>query len=185
MNYDDLYNAWMEEKDDVKLKPLSVDFYKQAHLYLKSLIEEKSGLDEESVKRKLLEKEAANVKKMIEDLMKMRNKKVLISTLRGNTTDVNLFTNEEAQTYSNLTAINDSFKKLLKSTVEDYVTQSKTKRNIKHKKILVRFLQAIPAIVGINMKTYGPFKAEDLASLPIENAEILIKKGLAVEVDAK
>jgi DNA replication initiation complex subunit (GINS family) len=37
------------------------------------------------------------------------------------------------------------------------------------------------------MKAYGPFKAEDVASLPIENARILIKQGLAekVNVDLK
>ena len=185
MKYDGLYKAWMKEKEDAKLKPLSVDFYQQAHLYLKSLIEKKSDLDEKSVKRRLLEREVANVKKMIEDLMKMRNKKVLVATLRGDMIDVNLFTNEEVHTYSNLTAINENFKKLLKSTAEDYVTRSKTERKIKPKKRLVRFLQAVPAIVGINMKAYGPFKAEDVASLPIENAEIFIKKGLAVKVDAK
>jgi len=185
MKYDDLYKAWIEEKDNPKLKPLSLDFYQQTHLYLKSLIEEKSALDEKSVKRQLLKKEVANVKKMIEDLMKMRNKKVLVATLRGNTIDVNLFTNEEAHAYSNLTTINDNLKKLLKSTSEDYVIQTKPERKSKPKKILVRFLEAIPAIVGINMKTYGPFKAEDVASLPIENAEIFIKKGLAIKIDAK
>jgi DNA replication initiation complex subunit (GINS family) len=34
------------------------------------------------------------------------------------------------------------------------------------------------------MKTYGPFKAEDIASLPVENAKILIKQGLAERVEA-
>jgi DNA replication initiation complex subunit (GINS family) len=35
------------------------------------------------------------------------------------------------------------------------------------------------------MKTYGPFKPEDVASLPQENAKILVKQGVAVEVEAK
>jgi DNA replication initiation complex subunit (GINS family) len=34
------------------------------------------------------------------------------------------------------------------------------------------------------MKTYGPFKVEDVASLPIENAKVLIKQGLAEKVEA-
>jgi len=33
------------------------------------------------------------------------------------------------------------------------------------------------------MKTYGPFKPEDIASLPEENARILIKQGAAMEVE--
>jgi len=34
------------------------------------------------------------------------------------------------------------------------------------------------------METYGPFKVEDVASLPVENAKILVKKGLAEKVEA-
>ena len=31
------------------------------------------------------------------------------------------------------------------------------------------------------MKSYGPFKAEDIATLPSENARALIDKGVAIE----
>jgi DNA replication initiation complex subunit (GINS family) len=34
------------------------------------------------------------------------------------------------------------------------------------------------------MKTYGPFKVEDIASLPTENAKVMIKQGLAEKVEA-
>lgn len=43
----------------------------------------------------------------------------------------------------------------------------------------VRFLKDMPAIVGVDMKTYGPFKKGTLAALPKENASILIKMGVA------
>ena len=33
------------------------------------------------------------------------------------------------------------------------------------------------------MKSYGPFVVEDVASLPVENAKILVKQGLAVPVE--
>ena len=33
------------------------------------------------------------------------------------------------------------------------------------------------------MKTYGPFVAEDVASLPVENAKMLVKQGLAVSIE--
>jgi len=41
----------------------------------------------------------------------------------------------------------------------------------------------VPAIIGSNMKTYGPFKTEEIASLPAENAKIFVKQGLAEKVD--
>jgi DNA replication initiation complex subunit (GINS family) len=37
--------------------------------------------------------------------------------------------------------------------------------------------------MGTDMKTYGPFAAEDVASLPAQNAENLIRKGIAQEVE--
>jgi DNA replication factor GINS len=52
----------------------------------------------------------------------------------------------------------------------------------KKKGIVLRFLKDAPSIVGSNLKTYGPFKAEDVASLPVENAEILIQRGLAKKI---
>jgi DNA replication initiation complex subunit (GINS family) len=52
-----------------------------------------------------------------------------------------------------------------------------------HKRSTVRFLKNIPAIMGADMKSYGPFVAEDVASLPPQNAQILVKQGLAVLIE--
>jgi len=35
------------------------------------------------------------------------------------------------------------------------------------------------------MKIYGPFKPEDVASIPKENAKALIKQGVAAEVETR
>ena len=51
--------------------------------------------------------------------------------------------------------------------------------------VLVRFLQPLPAIMGIDMKAYGPFQPEELATIPRQNAENLIKRGIAKTVDAE
>ena len=53
-----------------------------------------------------------------------------------------------------------------------------------HKRAVLRFLRDVPAIIGADIKTYGPFKAEDVASLPVENAKVLIKQGLAEKIEA-
>jgi len=45
--------------------------------------------------------------------------------------------------------------------------------------IEVRFLKDTAAIVGTDFKTYGPFKKDDVAALPSENAKIFIKMGIA------
>jgi DNA replication factor GINS len=53
-----------------------------------------------------------------------------------------------------------------------------------HKRAVLRFLKDVPAIIGADMKTYGPFKAEDVSSMPTENAKIFVKQGLAEKVEA-
>jgi DNA replication initiation complex subunit (GINS family) len=55
--------------------------------------------------------------------------------------------------------------------------------NVTHGRATLRFLKEVPAIIGADMKTYGPFKVEDIAALPIENTKILIKQGLAEKLE--
>jgi DNA replication factor GINS len=53
---------------------------------------------------------------------------------------------------------------------------------MRSKQIVVRFLKATEAFVGVDMSKYGPFQPEDVASLPFENARSIIEGGAAVEV---
>lgn len=53
---------------------------------------------------------------------------------------------------------------------------------MRSKQIVVRFLKQNEAFVGIDMSRYGPFQPEDVASLPFENARLIIEGGGAVEV---
>lgn len=53
---------------------------------------------------------------------------------------------------------------------------------MRSKQIVVRFLKQTEAFVGIDMSRYGPFQPEDVASLPFENARLIIEGGGAVEV---
>src|SRR5256885_8049927 len=48
--------------------------------------------------------------------------------------------------------------------------------------LLVRFVKDVPSIIGVDLKTHGPFLKEDIAKLPFENAESLIRQGAAVEI---
>jgi DNA replication factor GINS len=55
-------------------------------------------------------------------------------------------------------------------------------RNHKTRSIVVRFLKPIDQIVGSDLEKYGPFDAEDVATLPFENATALIGKKIAVKI---
>ncbi|MFP4112581.1 MAG: hypothetical protein ACLFPQ_05680 [Candidatus Woesearchaeota archaeon] len=47
---------------------------------------------------------------------------------------------------------------------------------------IIKFLSPVPKFVGKELETYGPFEKEDTARLPLEIADVLIKKGRAEEV---
>ncbi|HSG83582.1 MAG: hypothetical protein ACE5RS_00220 [Nitrosopumilus sp.] len=55
-------------------------------------------------------------------------------------------------------------------------------QNHKTKKIVVRFLHEVDEIVGADFEKYGPFKIEDIATIPYENAQALIAKNVATKV---
>lgn len=47
---------------------------------------------------------------------------------------------------------------------------------------LVRFTSPVPEFIGEDMQEYGPFEEEDVSKLPIEIADVLIKKDKAQEI---
>ena len=55
-------------------------------------------------------------------------------------------------------------------------------QNHKTKKIVIRFLHDVDEIVGADLEKYGPFKTEDIATIPYENAQALIAKNVATKV---
>ena len=55
-------------------------------------------------------------------------------------------------------------------------------QNHKTKKIVIRFLHEVDELVGADLEKYGPFKTEDIATIPYENAQALIAKNVATKV---
>jgi DNA replication factor GINS len=56
------------------------------------------------------------------------------------------------------------------------------KKSESERSITVKFSKHVDEVVGLDMRRYGPFEPEDVASLPAANADILILAGDAVEV---
>jgi DNA replication factor GINS len=55
-------------------------------------------------------------------------------------------------------------------------------QNHKTKTVVIRFLQEVDEITGADLEKYGPFKTEDIATIPYENAQALISKNIATKV---
>ena len=63
------------------------------------------------------------------------------------------------------------------------VLESISKR-VRSKYIVIRFLEPMEQFMGVDMKRYGPFRQEDVAVLPFENARSLIENNHAMEVQS-
>lgn len=55
-------------------------------------------------------------------------------------------------------------------------------QNHKTKTVVIRFLKEVDEIIGADLEKYGPFKTEDVATIPYENAQALIAKNIATKV---
>ena len=55
-------------------------------------------------------------------------------------------------------------------------------QNHKTKTVVIRFLKEVDEIIGADLEKYGPFKTEDIATIPYENAQALIAKNIATKV---
>ncbi len=181
--YDGLHEAWRRERENTEIQKLTKDFYAKLADYVKKMREESRMLDKKTVKGRLLEQENKNVKRMIEELVQLRYKKALRKADAGKTVPKEFLTEEEEKLHGEILPLAEAYQVFLEDILRGRV--SVMKRREKPKKMLVRFLNEIPAIIGSDMKTYGPFKSEDIATLPVENARALMKRGVVVEVETK
>ena len=180
--YNELYEAWKKEKDGNVLEPLPKDFYLRIAEYVKKIREESRMMDEKTTRARLLMREGENVRRMMQELFTIRHGKMLRAASAGEAAGLEHLTKEEEKLMKDVAPSFESFQKLLKEIVSGRLPQVSPE---KPKKRVLRFLKETPAIIGADMKTYGPFQPQDVASLPAENAKILTKQGIAVEVEVK
>jgi len=185
--YDELYEAWIREKENAEVQPLPKDFFVRLTQYVKRLREEGRMLDEKTTRARLLLRESKNVKKLGGELIRLRYEKVLRRVMAGETVVREDLTDDEEKLLGVIAVSTESFQDFLKGVLSGRGRSPSVEVEVKEeaKKRVLRFLREIPAIVGVDMKAYGPFKPEDVASVPVENAKVLVKQGLAVEVEVR
>ena len=179
--YDELYFAWQRELEDSALGSLPPDFYVRIGDYLRRIKEESRMLDKKTVKASLLERELQNVKRMLKELVWVRYTKLIRIISDSQKAPSDLLTVEEAKMCAGFVPFTEAYQRFAKSLLQGQVSKVDVERV--HKRVALRFVKAVPAVIGADMNTYGPFKVEDVASLPVENAKILVKQGFAEVVE--
>jgi DNA replication factor GINS len=203
--YKILYDSWKKEKQRQEIQPLPEGFFNAMATYVTQIREQSRTTDKTTVKGKLIEKERDHVDKMLQDLTKFRLHKLVSAELNGTPVEPLNLTAEEKRLQVELrrpiAAHIQGMKQIIQGRepkfeaspvdnlpqVTPHPQHPSAQHTEKGEEVLkvVRFTQPLPAIIGIDMKTYGPFKAEDVASLPAQNADNLIRKGIAKLVETE
>lgn len=180
--YDDLMENWRRERENEALQSIPEKFYAEMTDYI-SKIQDARSQEDVSLASRITEKESGYAQRLLKELTQLRMKKIIESELNGVVLAGKNLTREEQIFYSDLRRVLSSHEERLKSILMGHVPQIDTKPSPDVGLKVIRFLKAVPAIIGIDMKTYGPFQLEDVVAIPVENAENLIRRGLAKEVE--
>jgi DNA replication initiation complex subunit (GINS family) len=177
--YNDLYKAWKSEKTSEKPQPLASDFYQRMAGYLKGLDDDSTSSDERTVQGRLLVKEKEMAKRLLEELREARLQKIVSAARNGSPISTAELTEEEKTLVRNFNESLASFKTEEKKDPQGPPSERPVELSV------VRFLQDIPEIVGVDLKIYGPYNKEDVGSLPSQNAQALVKQGVARMIEVK
>jgi DNA replication factor GINS len=171
----DIFKLLKKEIELPALQPIEPDTFKKVAMSLGNL----KGQGYEGVEAKVRDRTAELLATAAKLLIETRQAKIRADEAL----DYSKLTDEEKYVLDGKREYDNRMNEVIAATVKGRpkVLESISAR-MRSKQIVVRFLKPTEAFVGIDMGKYGPFQPEDIASLPFENARLIIEGGAAVEV---
>ena len=171
-----LRKALDSEMQAAVLLQLPSDFYSRISVYGQKL-RRSAGSSTSEVANRLIVKQTRMIDSMAKQLLTVRANKAEWQHVFPQLLP------EERYVYS----AQQKFQKRFETFIEavsagrpsfiEFAHKSEAERNVS-----VRFTKHVDELVGLHLRRYGPFEAEDVASLPAANADILIASGDALEI---
>ena len=194
ITYETIRNAHRAEKEE-ELQKLQEGFFESVRNWFKVKEKQKDTTS-------LLEVE--NAKKLLEDVINRRQKKIVLaalSTMRGQLPPSGL-NDEERKFFDDIVNALKLFKNFMnekfrsfddiaeerieeaKKCVEELKPAEDLSQTIvkPNGKILVKILAELPRFVGSDMQSYGPLRVGDIINLPDEIGKLLITRKVAENV---
>jgi len=167
------------EKNSVDLVNAGPNFSEQ----LRELVEKEKENYFDSIKTASFSKakDFSNLKKLLEEIFQMREKKLLnkalLTTRIEDYNKANL-TEEEVVTFDKLLKILTENRKIIEVLFDEKAEkQDKSLNNL-----AVRIIKEVPNFVGSDMKEYGPYSESQEVIIPHKIGLLLVEKGLAQKV---
>jgi len=177
VTYDEIQQAWKREFQNPELQPLRQGFFKDLASYAKRLKEAQRNLDPKSLKAVVMDEETKRLEQLLTQLVDRRLEKLWTYANKDQSSNLE---SSEKQVYQDLSGISRHYEKFKEELLQGREPSGLTNRD--KTMLLVRFVKDVPSIIGVDLKTHGPFLKEDIAKLPFENADSLIRQGAAVEI---
>jgi len=160
----------LDEQKASTLTRLPTNFFNAVSNYL----EQKKKLVATDDRKGALEMK--NIERLVEEIFNRRERKILnaaIIAARSGLPPENLG-EEEKPFYNSIVA-------LVKNRRGDLLKSLLTRNEVVAP--MVVFKEDTPAFLGIDEKTYGPFKKGDTTTLPEENMRILLERGIIEQAE--
>lgn len=127
------------------------------------------------------EKHKEYLKNIFDEIYSLRLRKIFMHALRtilGEVEKPENILKEEEEIYHKILEIIEEKKKFFEKNGNDAGKKEK-----EYKKVKVKFLKECPAIVGLDLKRYGPFKENDIALVIEEQSKIFVENKFAEVVE--
>ena len=202
VNYADIESAWEQETANESLQGLEDLKLSRMVSYLSKVrVSLAKAKAKDQLQADILAQEASNVEFMLNDLLLLRQDKILKAAL-SQSRPIGTMTLAEEEFYNRLLRGVEGHQEFVKSALTG-TPPSPAKRSTRKKRkksadksdapteedtdyILVRFLRPIKdAFMGMDEATYGPFKKEDIATIPTENARAWLRDGTVIRIVAE
>ncbi len=176
ITYNDLYEYLRKERYSEQLQPLPRKIASEVSSYIsekkKIVSEDSDGFSEEIFK---IKKQVENSTSIFKELMLLRKKKLLNLAFVASETGINKrdFQNMlefEKELFDNIIS---SIEYLDKTIAAEFLNNVHLPEEQTTK--LVLFLEDVEELIGPEGKTLGPYKKDDIITLPKQIAEILVE----------
>lgn len=170
-----LYSVLVREIENDQVQEIDPEFYRNVSDQLGKLKSEGYDGIENKIKTRFVE----IITQVTNLLLKTRIDKI---TAQESLDFTNLL-DEEKYILESIQDLSERKEMILSATLNGRtkLLQTVAKKH-KVKPVTVRFLKDFDQFVGADFTKYGPYKAEDVATLPNENAQALIAKNISVKI---
>jgi len=208
ITYETLFEIFRREKTREELQPLDETFMEDVSSYIAEKKSISPSIEDYEFEKEKQLAQINNIKKLVRGIYDRREKKIIEMALNRAISgtaviDTSTMLKHEKDLFDSLVKVleksrNEVLAKALNSEKSSETCYEETKDETEEEKPktlktadistetpnckFLRFLSHVPKFVGLDLKIYGPFEEDDVARIPNETAQLLLKSGKAEEI---